>query len=247
MGWTAARSMPATWRCARDEALALGGFDERRSLRPLAAEDNDFCYRWLKSGRALRYEPAMTVWHHDWRTPEQLVERYAEYAKGQGAFYAKHLSAGDHYVLSRWIWPRPTRRRGARRQAALLARTAARVAMPRRSNLYWLPVGVRRRLARGAPARAAELPSSRSAQAPFSSRLRRRPREAHVRQRRRGSAGSRPRVRWNSAAGGKREHRCDRPVARGPAAHEPLGRTPAAVSALAPAAARRRPPRDGYG
>ena len=151
----------------RDEALALGGFDERRSLR-LAAEDNDFCYRWLKSGRALRYEPAMTVWHHDWRTPEQLVERYAEYAKGQGAFYAKHLSAGDHYVL-RWIWR--DLRDGAVLEGKRLLRGRPRASDARRSNLYWLPVGFAGGWREARRLRAAELPSSRSAQAPFSSRL----------------------------------------------------------------------------
>jgi GT2 family glycosyltransferase len=38
----------------------------------VAAEDNDFRYRWLTSGRKVRYEPEMVVWHSDWRTPEEL-------------------------------------------------------------------------------------------------------------------------------------------------------------------------------
>jgi GT2 family glycosyltransferase len=152
----------------REEALALGGFDERPSLR-VAAEDNDFCYRWLKSGRALRYEPTMTVWHHDWRTPEQLVARYAEYARGQGAFYAKHLLLGDRYVL-RWVWR--DLRDGAVLEAKRLVRRRARATDARRSNLYWLPVGLvggwrdARRLRAGGPA------SSRPAQGPSGSRLR---------------------------------------------------------------------------
>ena len=55
------------------------------------AEDNDLCYRWLRDGRPLRYEPDLVVWHHDWRTPEQLVRTHVAYARAQGGFYAKHL------------------------------------------------------------------------------------------------------------------------------------------------------------
>lgn len=82
----------------RDLVLAVGGFDER--FRPSeAAEDNDFCYRWLKAGNVLRYEPALAVWHHDWRTPEQLERLYVAYARGQGFLYAKHLRQGDLRML----------------------------------------------------------------------------------------------------------------------------------------------------
>jgi GT2 family glycosyltransferase len=76
----------------RSAMLALGGFDER--IRP-AASDNEFSYRWLRSGRPLRYEPDLVVWHHDWRTREQLVRLYINYAEGQGMVYAKHLLARD--------------------------------------------------------------------------------------------------------------------------------------------------------
>jgi GT2 family glycosyltransferase len=82
----------------RDAILALGGFDERRGLE-LAAEDCDLCYRWTKAGRPLRYEPDLVVWHHDWRTPGELHARYVQYGRGQGAFYAKHIRAGDRRAL----------------------------------------------------------------------------------------------------------------------------------------------------
>jgi hypothetical protein len=42
------------------------------------------------------------VWHHDWRTPEQLRRLYVAYARGQGFFYAKHLCRGD-VVMARWL------------------------------------------------------------------------------------------------------------------------------------------------
>ena len=75
----------------RAEVLELGGFDEAFET----AEDNDLCYRWLTSGRRLVYEPSLVVWHHDWRSPEQMRRLYASYWRGQGALYAKHLAAGD--------------------------------------------------------------------------------------------------------------------------------------------------------
>jgi O-antigen biosynthesis protein len=94
---------PANMVASRSAIQAIGGFDERPGLL-VAAEDNDLCYRWLVAGRALRYEPGLVVWHHDWRTPEQLVRTHVGYARAQGAFYAKHLYAGDRRVLPLLRW-----------------------------------------------------------------------------------------------------------------------------------------------
>jgi glycosyltransferase involved in cell wall biosynthesis len=86
---------------SRSELLQFGGFDGR--IRP-SAEDNDLSYRWLRSGRRIRYEPDFVVWHHDWRTPEQLERLYVDYGIGQGMVYGKHVRQGDlrmfRYVLS---------------------------------------------------------------------------------------------------------------------------------------------------
>jgi GT2 family glycosyltransferase len=82
----------------RSAVLALGGFDERFGPNE-AAEDNEFCYRWLTSRGRLFYEPGLVVEHHDWRTPAQLVELYVRYARGEGFFYAKHLRRGDLRML----------------------------------------------------------------------------------------------------------------------------------------------------
>jgi GT2 family glycosyltransferase len=82
----------------RDAVLEAGGFDERFGPEE-AAEDNEFCYRWLKAGNALRYEPALVVEHHDWRSPEELERLYVRYARGEGFFYAKHLRRGDLRML----------------------------------------------------------------------------------------------------------------------------------------------------
>jgi GT2 family glycosyltransferase len=86
---------PNNMACSRAQALALGGFDDR----VLFAEDNDFCYRWLRAGYELHYEPGLVVWHHDWRSPEELERLYAAYGEGHGRFYAKHLRTGDLTML----------------------------------------------------------------------------------------------------------------------------------------------------
>jgi GT2 family glycosyltransferase len=91
----------------RTALLAAGGFDERFGPDE-AAEDNEFCYRWLKGGGALRYEPALVVWHHDWRSSTELAQLYVSYARGQGFFYAKHLRSGDlrmlRYLVRDLVW-----------------------------------------------------------------------------------------------------------------------------------------------
>ncbi len=94
---------PANMAVDRREVLAIGGFDERPTLR-VAGEDNDLCYRWLRDGRPFRYEPSLVVWHHDWRTPEQIVRTHIGYARAQGAFYAKHLRAGDERIRAMLRW-----------------------------------------------------------------------------------------------------------------------------------------------
>jgi GT2 family glycosyltransferase len=81
--------------CHRRTALALGGFDERLPTM----EDWDFGYRWVKSGRRLAFTPEMVVWHHDWRTEEQMREVWREYAVGVARFYRRLARAGDPNVL----------------------------------------------------------------------------------------------------------------------------------------------------
>jgi GT2 family glycosyltransferase len=82
----------------RDAALELGGFDERFGPEE-AAEDNELCYRWVRAGKELFYEPDLIVDHHDWRPPDELERRYVRYARGEGFFYAKHLRQGDARML----------------------------------------------------------------------------------------------------------------------------------------------------
>jgi GT2 family glycosyltransferase len=120
----------------RSGALSLGGFDE--ALVP-AAEDCDFCYRWLRSGRALRYDPALVVHHREWRTHGELIRLYASYARGQGLFYGKHLRRGDATIL-RFLardfygW--------ARSLAEAVVRGRPRWSDPRRGIMRGMPLGL---------------------------------------------------------------------------------------------------------
>jgi GT2 family glycosyltransferase len=130
----------------RPAALAIGGFDER--LTP-AAEDNDFCYRWLRAGGTLHYAADFVVWHHDWRSPEDLEDVYVGYAYSSGLFYAKHLRRGDLYML-RYI--ARDLRAAIRGEIAGLVGRSARSEDWRQGLLRGLPVGLIRgwrRFARG--------------------------------------------------------------------------------------------------
>lgn len=82
----------------RSDVLAQGGFDERFGP-DIGAEDNDLCYRWLKAGGRLHYDPALVVRHHDWRSPAELEQVYLTYMRGEGFLYAKHLRQGDLRML----------------------------------------------------------------------------------------------------------------------------------------------------
>ena len=121
----------------RSLVLAEGGFDERFGPDE-AAEDNDFCYRWLRAGRRLVYEPTLTVHHDDWRTPEQLERLYARYARGEGFLYAKHLRAGDvgvlRFLARDFLW-------ALRSLASALVKRRPRWTDPRRATLRSLPGG----------------------------------------------------------------------------------------------------------
>jgi GT2 family glycosyltransferase len=128
---------PANMVVSRDAICAIGGFDERRSL--LVAEDNDLCYRWLADGRPFHYEPDLVVWHHDWRTPQELVRTHVAYARAQGGFYAKHLYLRDFRVLRLLAWDL---RRGIRTTLRGWLRREDRWEDEYREIAVWMPVGI---------------------------------------------------------------------------------------------------------
>jgi GT2 family glycosyltransferase len=120
---------------SRSAVLALGGFDERFDT----SEDNDLCYRWLRAGRGLSFEPALTVWHEDWRSHEELERLYVAYWRGKGMLYAKHLRRGDPTMLRFLL---ADSRDALRASAARLLKGRPRWSDPRRGIFRGLPAGL---------------------------------------------------------------------------------------------------------
>jgi GT2 family glycosyltransferase len=89
----------------RSAHAEVGGFDVR--LGPgtpfPAAEDNDFGHRLLEAGYRIVFDPEAVVFHRAWRDDRAYVSLRHAYGRGQGAFYAKHLSLEDRYMLRRMI------------------------------------------------------------------------------------------------------------------------------------------------
>jgi GT2 family glycosyltransferase len=93
---------------------AVGEFDPR--IGPgtgfPSAEDNDYGYRLLLDGHTIVFEPSALVYHRAWRDEATYVALRYAYGRGQGAYYAKHLAAGDWYML--WKLVHALKRRGTR-------------------------------------------------------------------------------------------------------------------------------------
>jgi GT2 family glycosyltransferase len=123
----------------RTVLLEFGGFDGR--IQP-TAEDNDLSYRWLRAGMRIRYEPDFVVWHHDWRSREQLDRLYINYGIGQGMVYGKHLRRGDLLVAWYLAGAVATGLRGF--LAWMIRRRRRNHGDPRLGLLRGLPVGLAR-------------------------------------------------------------------------------------------------------
>lgn len=82
----------------------IGPFDER--LGPGAefpsAEDNDFGYRLLEAGCEILFVPQAVLHHYGVRHGRALIALDWAYGRGQGAFYAKHMSLSDRHMLRRF-------------------------------------------------------------------------------------------------------------------------------------------------
>lgn len=91
----------ALYRSVFDE---IGRFDERLGAGTTlpSAEDNDFCYRLLRSGFVIEYRPDMEAVHRAWRRENALVTLKHDYGRGQGGFYAKWVAEGDRYMVRRF-------------------------------------------------------------------------------------------------------------------------------------------------
>jgi len=82
----------------------VGPFDERLGpgARFPAAEDNDFAYRLLQAGCEITFVPQAVLYHYGARQGRALFALDWAYGRGQGAFYAKHLSLSDRHMLNRF-------------------------------------------------------------------------------------------------------------------------------------------------
>jgi GT2 family glycosyltransferase len=91
---------PPNMALAIDVFKDVGAYDEHPSLR-VAGEDSEWAHRALRAGFPIVYEPQVVVTHLAWQESSELGKTYRRYARGQGAFYAKHLLRGDLFVFRR--------------------------------------------------------------------------------------------------------------------------------------------------
>jgi GT2 family glycosyltransferase len=82
----------------------IGLFDERLGAGSdfPGAEDNDFGYRLLEAGYEIAFAPGPVVHHLGVRRGRRLAALDWGYGRGQGAFYAKHMSWSDRHMLRRF-------------------------------------------------------------------------------------------------------------------------------------------------
>jgi GT2 family glycosyltransferase len=88
-------------RAAFDE---IGLFDERLGAGAEfpSAEDSDFGYRLLEAGYEIAFVPEAVLYHRGVRRGRQLAALDWAYGRGQGAFYAKHMSLSDRHIMRRF-------------------------------------------------------------------------------------------------------------------------------------------------
>ncbi len=90
----------------RTRALELGGFDPWLGAGAAAgcSEDSDFCYRVLRAGGTIVYEPAAWVMHHHRSTMQDLRRQLFAYGRGHAAAQWKAFVAyGDLRGLARLV------------------------------------------------------------------------------------------------------------------------------------------------
>jgi GT2 family glycosyltransferase len=87
----------------RDAFEHVGLFDERFGAgAPFSnAEDNDLGYRLLEAGYRIEFVPGAVLYHRGERHGRALAKLDWAYGRGQGAFYAKHMSWSDRHMLRR--------------------------------------------------------------------------------------------------------------------------------------------------
>ena len=83
---------------------ALGGFDIRVAI---AAEDRDFCDKWLHSGRQIIYNPTIKIYHAHPLTLASFWRQHVRYGQGGYLFRQVRAIRGSHpppYSALRLYW-----------------------------------------------------------------------------------------------------------------------------------------------
>jgi GT2 family glycosyltransferase len=95
--------LSANMALCRSSFDEIGLFDERLGAGSKfpGAEDNDLCFRLFEAGYRVLRLPNAAVYHRAWRGRWDYVPLYWGYGRGQGAYFAKHLSLRDRYMLRR--------------------------------------------------------------------------------------------------------------------------------------------------
>lgn len=91
----------------KDVVSAIGDFDIGLGPGvPIAgAEETDFTYRVLRSGRVVRYSPTILVYHdHDRLTPRAIQSVLFSYGKGRGGYYCKYILQRDKWAAKMCYW-----------------------------------------------------------------------------------------------------------------------------------------------
>jgi GT2 family glycosyltransferase len=111
----------------REALRRAGEYDERfgPGAKFQSAEDMDMVHRLLRSGTRIVYVPSAVVWHRSWRSPGESRLLSQAYGVGAGAYFTKHLFAGD--LLSGWRFLQRFSIRSLHLLRAILRRDRARI------------------------------------------------------------------------------------------------------------------------
>jgi GT2 family glycosyltransferase len=89
----------------RSALVDVGPFDERlgAGARFPSSEDNDLGFRLLEAGYSIVYAPEAALIHRSWRRQSDWITLRWSYGRGQGAYFAKHASIHDQYMIRRLL------------------------------------------------------------------------------------------------------------------------------------------------
>lgn len=92
--------MGANFAARRSICERIGGFDEvLGGGGPLkSSQDFDLAYRVYRAGGTILLEPDVVVYHYGFRSNAEWPATLKAYGIGDGAFYFKHVRAGDLYA-----------------------------------------------------------------------------------------------------------------------------------------------------